>query len=353
MYQTNLFAFLSDIRNIQTTFGTFLGSVIVGFLLTLMVSSFFENSTEPGGYDNTDDGYLHNMSHTHRDQDTKIADRLFRNVRILCLVTTYKRHIKKAMYIKEAWGSRCNEIIFVSPDPIDSFQTLVVPGSKEGRYGVWHSIRESLKYIHEKFANKFDYVIKTDDNTYVVMENLRYLLETESPDEPKAYGFKYKDQDVLYFSSVQILSRETVSRFVMRAYADESLCKTGEVWDSDVELGKCLKNIGVGFGETLDSEGKERIFPFSPRHHMLPETMVPGKNKTYVARAVRRKDVSLPYLLFLMTHIIRLFQGLGCLSDYTVSFHSLHEHSLILFDYLIYHLRPYGIVNKYNADALP
>ncbi|KAL5280833.1 C1GALT1.2 family protein [Megaselia abdita] len=318
-----------DIDNIKIAFTTFIVSVVSGFLLTLMISSLFhQNSNE---YD-ADDGYLHKISHTHRDQNTEIADRLYRNVRILCLVTTFVNHKTKAKFIKETWGSRCNHIIFLSPKSIDSFETLVMPGAKEGRSYLWHSIREGLKYVHVKYMNKFDFVIKTDDNTYVVMENLRYLLETESPNEPKAFGFKYKDQDVVYLSSVQILSRETVKRFALKAYPDESLCRTGEIWDSDIELGRCLKNIGVEFGETLDSEGKERVFPFSPRHHMLPETMVKGKNNSYVAKAMRRKD------------------GLGSLSDYSVSFHSLYEHSQILFEYLIYHLRPYGIIYKYTEE---
>lgn len=235
------------------------------------------------------------MSHNHRDQNSEIADRLFRNVRILCLVTTYPKHKTKAKYIRETWGSRCNHIIFITPTSIESLESLILPGAKEGRSNVWNSIREGLKHVHEKYADKFDFVLKTDDNTYVIMENLRYLLGTESPYEPKAFGFKYQDEGVTYFASAQILSRKTVKLFVEKAYPNGNLCKTGEFWDSDKELGRCLQNIGIKFGETLDSEGKERIFPFSPRHHMLPETMVPGKNRSYVAKAIRRIDVCINF----------------------------------------------------------
>lgn len=238
------------------------------------------------------------MSHKHRDQSRDVADSLFNKVRILCLVTTYANHQSKAKSIQETWGSRCNKIIFVSPKSIDFLEVLTIPGAKEGRSNVWHGIRESLKHIYEKYSNKFDYVVKTDDNTYVIMENLRYLLERESPDELKVYGFKYKDEGLTYLSSIQIMSREVVKKFVEKALPDGEICKDGEVWDFDKELGKCLINIGVEFGETLDFEGKERIFPFSPSHHMFPETMVPGKNVTYVTRAVRRSDVRFNVIYF-------------------------------------------------------
>lgn len=43
-----------------------------------------------------------------------------------------------------------------------------------------------------------------------------------------------------------------------------------------------------------------------------------------------------------------LFQGLDCCSDYAVSFHYVPPQQLYVLDYLLYHLRPYGIGRTYS-----
>lgn len=42
--------------------------------------------------------------------------------------------------------------------------------------------------------------------------------------------------------------------------------------------------------------------------------------------------------------ILIFFQGLGCCSDYSISFHYMSPSDMYLMDYLLYHLKPYGLV---------
>ncbi|VDK24312.1 unnamed protein product [Anisakis simplex] len=41
-----------------------------------------------------------------------------------------------------------------------------------GREALWTKTRRAMNYIYERYYDKFDWFLKTDDDTYVIMENL-------------------------------------------------------------------------------------------------------------------------------------------------------------------------------------
>ena len=61
-------------------------------------------------------------------------------------------------------------------------------------------------------------------------------------------------------------------RFVTQGVQDETglMCRHDGEGAEDVELGKCMENLHVQAGDSRDSLGRGRFFPFVPEHHLIP-----------------------------------------------------------------------------------
>ena len=67
----------------------------------------------------------------------------------------------------------------------------------DDRSRLWQKSREAFRYIYKHYRDQADWFLKADDDTFVVMENLRYLLRDHQPTDPVYFGYRLQKEDLI------------------------------------------------------------------------------------------------------------------------------------------------------------
>ncbi|XP_059899244.1 glycoprotein-N-acetylgalactosamine 3-beta-galactosyltransferase 1 isoform X1 [Gadus macrocephalus] len=251
--------------------------------------------------------------------------------RILCWIMTGPKYLEgRTRHVRDTWARHCDTALFMSSEETD-FPTVGLNVSEGRDQLYWKTIR-AFQYVHRHHLDSADWFLKADDDTFVVVENLRRLLARQDTEQPLYLGRRFHPfvkQGYMSGGAGYVLSREALRRYV--AAFQSGLC----THDSDIEdmaLGMCMEKVQVRPVDTRDRLGRHTF------HHMTPEVLVP--------RGGRSK--SRPW--YLLYEHYRVVEGPGCCSDFAVTFHyvdSVHMHTL---QYLTHRLRPYGYKHRYQPD---
>ncbi|XP_068140314.1 glycoprotein-N-acetylgalactosamine 3-beta-galactosyltransferase 1-like [Drosophila tropicalis] len=245
----------------------------VGLIAGICLAQFFETPEIKTSFNSYRKTVEHQNSYESKNYNSTIADKLKKEVRILCWVMTNpKNHKERALHVKRTWGKRCNILLFMSSEEDEELPTVKLNVS-EGRENLWRKVQEAFKYVYKHHYNDADWFYKADDDTYAVVENLRYMLYPYSPQTPIYFGCKfnhYLKQGFMSGGAGYVLSREALYQLVEKGIGNPEICYTGISEAEDVEIGLCMENLNITAGDSRDSTGRGRMFMSSPEWHLVP-----------------------------------------------------------------------------------
>ena len=138
-----------------------------------------------------------------------------RSYKLLCWILADPKFFNtKIIHQNATWGRRCDKLLIIS---------------SKGRNHIATKARQAWEYIHKNYINQYDFFIKTDPHTYLVVENLKEFLSDKNPNETHFYGHiltrhrKSKWKLVAGGPGI-LLTRASLTKLVTKAFVKHPNC---------------------------------------------------------------------------------------------------------------------------------
>ncbi|XP_071108389.1 glycoprotein-N-acetylgalactosamine 3-beta-galactosyltransferase 1-B-like [Haliotis cracherodii] len=253
----------------------------------------------------TKDGYVKEVVET-------IASRL----RISCWVMTNPKNLEsRSRYIQMTWGKRCDRVVFISSETNTTFPAVGI-NVLEGRNHLTEKTLGGYHYVYDHHFDDCDWFFKADDDTYLIVENLRLFLTHFDTNKPIYFGHHFKTiikQGYSSGGSGLVVSKEALRRFGQQGH-DSKICRQTGI-GGDVAFGQCMESLGVPIGNSSDSKGRSRFHCLAPSAHINGK--YPKWYYSYDAKGAKK--------------------GIRSMSNHPISFHYVPGSKMLELEYLIYH----------------
>lgn len=226
------------------------------------------------------------------------------STRIFCVVLTTKKNLKlKARTVYDSWASKCDNHTFISMIPnqessaerieIKYKKQLNVLKPKNLTFDTYNKLTDKVYTAFTDIYNHhrdYDYYLKTDDDTFIFVDNLRTFLKDQNPRDPVSYGYDFNIivKNIYHSGGAgYLLTNEAMDRLVKELNTNGSSCKNTGI--EDVDVASCLRKLNVTSKKSLDYRGRERFHPLSMEDSF--SNNIPDWLFSYSANSVKKVNL--------------------------------------------------------------
>uniref|UniRef100_A0AC35TWZ8 N-acetylgalactosaminide beta-1,3-galactosyltransferase n=1 Tax=Rhabditophanes sp. KR3021 TaxID=114890 RepID=A0AC35TWZ8_9BILA len=280
-------------------------------------------------------------SHKFNSAYKFVADQLRKSVKIFCIIlTTPKYKYKRVIPQLNTWVPRgCADYMYAS-SKVDPSINAIKAFPKDGYFNSYGKVRGAIIKAYEKHGDKFDWYIKADDDTYLVMENLRMFLLNKNASQHQYHGFKLHIKNdpigpnpLVYHhgGASYVMSRHTIKELVTNGFGKK--CQHHPQGADDRIIGRCLMKMKLKIPDARDKYNRVLFMPSTPINFA---TQI--RNEKY------DKYNALNYKKFK--------KGKKGISEWPIAFHHMTANLMYGVDYLLYTANVMGISQRVVAVEL-
>ena len=148
--------------------------------------------------------------------------------RILCWIMTDPDRLDRAIHVKETWAKHCDLALFMSSEQNDDFPTIGLK-TETGKNHIGMKAKRAWVYLYSWHKKDYDYFVKTDEDSFLIVENLKQYLAKRDPEIPEFFGSRMyinvkNKTDIIYNSGGpgQVLSNKALRILVERAFGNKT-----------------------------------------------------------------------------------------------------------------------------------
>lgn len=146
---------------------TFLTGIAIGFILNILL---------------TETPIKHSVATAPNNLDK------VKKIRLMCFLNTMPAsHSKKAVHIKNTWHKHCDKLLFASTLTDLNLGAIGFNVTNDHSH-LWGKVKLMLQFIRTHFLDEYDWFFKGDDDTFLIPENMKYMLSAYSPEDPIYFG---------------------------------------------------------------------------------------------------------------------------------------------------------------------
>lgn len=146
---------------------------------------------------------------------------------------------------------------------------------------------DMFEYVHKHYLQEADWFLKADDDTYVIIDNLRHQLQFLDSENKIIIGRHFPSfsldikRNITYGflsgGAGYVLSKATLRTFgkeiasIKQHRTTNIKCVPVKGTAEDVSMARCLQSIGVKIENSLDENKKQTFHPFNLASHLFSQ----------------------------------------------------------------------------------